>query len=535
MTPQLQQAIKLLQFSHLELAAFIQQELEKNPLLQETAADDGPIAETEAPAARCAGRYRRGAGRRRAGPGRGRRALDARAFADRGGDGAAPRSRQREDAPDALDFVAERPQSLAVHVLEQIELIFADPADRRMALKLAEGLDEAGYCRLEAPASPRRWAPASRPSSGFGRGCARSSRPACSRAALAECLGAQLAERDRLDPAMKALLDNLDLVAAGELGQLRRRCGVDDEDLRDMLAELRTLDPRPGQKFDFEPIQPVAPDLFLTPAKDPDTGEDGWHIELNTDALPKVLVDRNYHATLMKGARAKPDRDFVAERFQSANWLVKTLEQRATTILKVAREIVRQQDGFFRKGVSALRPLVLRDIAIATELHESTVSRVTSNKYIATPRGIFELKYFFTSALPARTPGVVVSSESVRSRIRLLVGGENCSQPLSDDRIVDLLEGRGHRDRAPHGRQVSRGDAHSLVGRAPAAGTAGHEPLAADRADLRRDRRAGACPDRPTRRLRGHRWAALTGSGDAPIGAPSRRPAHLVAALLTRW
>ena len=260
---------------------------------------------------------------------------------------------------------------------------------------------------------------------------------------VAECLGAQLAERNRLDPAMKALLDNLDLVAAGELGQLRRRCGVDDEDLRDMLSELRTLDPRPGQAFDFEPIQPVQPDLYLTPAKDPESGEDGWHIELNTDALPKVLVDRNYHATLMKGVRAKPDRDFVAERFQSANWLVKTLEQRATTILKVAREIVRQQDGFFRHGVSALKPLVLRDIAIATELHESTVSRVTSNKYINTPRGIFELKYFFTSALPARTPGVVVSSESVRSRIRLLVGGENSHQPLSDDRIVDLLKGEG--------------------------------------------------------------------------------------------
>src|SRR5438477_566183 len=323
MTPQLQQAIKLLQFSHLELAAFIQQELEKNPLLAEACSV----------------------------------------------------------GLDVVEAVWTR--------LRQIE-----------------------------------------PAGLFAR-------------TVAECLGAQLAERNRLDPAMKALLDNLDLVAAGELGQLRRRCGVDDEDLREMLAELRTLDPRPGQAFDFEPIQPVAPDLFLRPAKDADTGEEGWHIELNTDALPKVLVDRHYHATLMKGARAKPDRDFVAERFQSANWLVKTLEQRATTILKVAREIVRQQDGFFRKGVSALKPLVLRDIAIATELHESTVSRVTSNKYIATPRGIFELKYFFTSSLPARTPGVVVSSESVRSRIRLLVGGENAHQPLSDDRIVDLLNGEG--------------------------------------------------------------------------------------------
>ena len=442
MTPQLQQAIKLLQFSHLELAAFIQQELEKNPLLSEGSADDGPITEQEAPVLEA--------------PTDTAEALAAaapalaeaderwtREHADRGGDATASKVGQRDDVPDALDFVAERPRSLAVHVLEQIELMFAEAADRRIALKLAEGLDEAGYCRLEAASVAEAvgmgleqveavWTRMRQiePAGLFAR-------------TVAECLGAQLAERDRLDPAMKALLDNLDLVAAGELGQLRRRCGVDDEDLRDMLAELRTLDPRPGQAFDFEPIQPVAPDLYLRPAKDADTGEEGWHIELNTDALPKVLVDRNYHATLMKGARAKPDRDFVAERFQSANWLVKTLEQRATTILKVAREIVRQQDAFFRQGVSALRPLVLRDIAIATELHESTVSRVTSNKYIATPRGIFELKYFFTSALPARTPGVVISSESVRSRIRLLVGGESAQAPLSDDRIVDLLKGEG--------------------------------------------------------------------------------------------
>jgi len=442
MTPQLQQAIKLLQFSHLELAAFIQQELEKNPLLQETSGDEGPSKEPEAPVA--------------AQPADTADTLAAaapalaeaddrwtREFADRGGDGAASKAGQRDDVPDALDFVANRPRSLAVHVLEQVDLVFTEARDKRIALKLAEGLDEAGYCRLEAPLVAqamgvsledveRVWARLRQvePAGLFAR-------------TVAECLGAQLAERNRLDPAMKALLDNLDLVAAGELGQLRRRCGVDDEDLREMLAELRTLDPRPGQGFDYEPIQPVQPDLYLTPAKDPESGEEGWHIELNTDALPKVLVDRNYHATLMKGARAKPDRDFVAERFQSANWLVKTLEQRATTILKVAREIVRQQDAFFRKGVSALKPLVLRDIALATGLHESTVSRVTSNKYIATPRGIFELKYFFTSALPSRTPGAVVSSESVRSRIRHLVDGESSAQPLSDDRIVDMLKGEG--------------------------------------------------------------------------------------------
>jgi len=442
MTPQLQQAIKLLQFSHLELATYIQQELEKNPLLSEGSSDEGPIGEpapmpVEAPVDTA-------------------EALAAaapalaevddrwtREYADRGGDGAAGKGAQREDAPDALDFVAERPRSLAMHVLEQIDMIFTDPAESRLALKLAEGLDEAGYCRLDPTTVAqsvgrtlefveRVWARLRQiePAGLFAR-------------TLGECLAAQLAERDRLDPAMRALLDNLDLVAAGELGQLRRRCGVDEEDLRDMLTELRTLDPRPGQAFDFEPLQPVVPDIYLMPARDPDTGEEGWHIELNSDALPKVLVDRNYHATLMKGTRAKSDRDFVAERFQSANWLVKTLEQRATTILKVAREIVRQQDGFFREGVSALKPLVLRDIAIATELHESTVSRVTSNKYMATPRGIFELKYFFTSSLPGRAPGAVVSSEAVRSRIRLLVGAESAQQPLSDDRIVDLLSGEG--------------------------------------------------------------------------------------------
>ncbi|MGE4077842.1 MAG: RNA polymerase factor sigma-54 [Reyranella sp.] len=442
MTPQLQQAIKLLQFSHLELAAFIQQELEKNPLLTEGAVEDGQAADTDTPVLEA--------------PTDTADALAAaapaladaderwtREHADRGGDGAASRVGQREDAPDALDFVADRPRSLAAYVLEQLDILFSDAAERRIALKLAEGLDEAGYCRLDAAVVAEAvGVELARVEAVWTR--LRGIEPAGLFArTLAECLAAQLAERNRLDPAMKAMLDNLDLVAAGELTQLRRRCGVDEEDLRDMLAELRTLDPRPGQAFEFEPIQPVAPDLVLLPAKDADTGEEGWHIELNTDALPKVLVDRNYHAILMKGARAKPERDFVAERFQSANWLVKTLEQRATTILKVAREIVRQQDAFFRQGVSALRPLVLRDIAIATELHESTVSRVTSNKYIATPRGIFELKYFFTSALPARTPGATVSSESVRSRIRHLVGAENAQHPLSDDRIVDLLKGEG--------------------------------------------------------------------------------------------
>ena len=442
MTPQLQQAIKLLQFSHLELAAFIQQELEKNPLLAEGSADDGPIAESEAPVLDA--------------PADTAEALAAaapalaeaderwtREHADRGGDGTASKVGQREDAPDALDFVAERPRSLAVHVLEQIELMFSDSAERRIALKLAEGLDEAGYCRLDAAAVAEAVCVSLEMVEAVGARLRQIEPAGLFSRTVAECLGAQLAERDRLDPAMKALLDNLDLVAAGELGQLRRRCGVDDEDLRDMLAELQDARSaaRPGLRLRADPAGGARPVPAPGQGCRHRRGRLAHRAQHRRAAQGAGRPQLPRH--LMKGARAKPDRDFVAERFQSANWLVKTLEQRATTILKVAREIVRQQDAFFRKGVSALRPLVLRDIAIATELHESTVSRVTSNKYIATPRGIFELKYFFTSALPARTPGVVVSSESVRSRIRLLVGGENAHQPLSDDRIVDLLKGEG--------------------------------------------------------------------------------------------
>ena len=263
MTPQLQQAIKLLQFSHLELAAFIQQELEKNPLLSEGASDDGPIAEPRRPRPRRADRHGRGPGRCGAGAGRGRRPLDARTCRPRRRRHGQHGRPARRRCPTRSISSPSRPRSLAVYVLEQIDLLFADVDERRIALKLAEGLDEAGYCRLDVAGVAEAVGVSARGRrSGVGAAApdraGRTVRPHRS----PNVWRAQLAERDRLDPAMKALLDNLDLVAAGELGQLRRRCGVDDEDLRDMLAELRTLDPRPGQAFDFEPIQPVAPDLL---------------------------------------------------------------------------------------------------------------------------------------------------------------------------------------------------------------------------------------------------------------------------------
>jgi RNA polymerase sigma-54 factor len=253
---------------------------------------------------------------------------------------------------------------------------------------------------------------------------------------LAECLALQLADRDRLDPAMRALIDNLPLLASRDAPALMKLCGVDAEDLAGMVAEIKALNPKPGLAFDQVEAEPVIPDVLVRPQAG------GFAIELNSDTLPRVLVNNRYYAEVLGSAKRKSDKDYLTDRYQQANWLVKALHQRATTILKVATEIVRQQEGFFRHGVQHLRPLVLRDIALAIEMHESTVSRVTSNKYMATPRGIYELKYFFTSSIAATGGGEALSAEAVRFRIKALIEAETASV-LSDDRIVEILLAEG--------------------------------------------------------------------------------------------
>lgn len=256
---------------------------------------------------------------------------------------------------------------------------------------------------------------------------------------LRECLFLQLREKDRCDPAMMALLDHLDILARRDLAMLRRVCGVDDEDLRDMIAEIRALCPRPGAAFGGEPSAPVTPDVIVR------QGPEGlWNVELNGDTLPRLLVDRRYFARVSAGARTEAEKVFVADCYSQANWLLRCLDQRARTILKVASEIVRQQDGFLAFGVSHLRPLNLRTIADAIGMHESTVSRVTSNKYISTPRGVFELKFFFTASIPSTGGGEAHSAESVRHRIRQLIDAERPGEDVhSDDRIVEILRTSG--------------------------------------------------------------------------------------------
>jgi RNA polymerase sigma-54 factor len=439
LTPQLMQSIKLLQLSHLELNAFVEDELLRNPLLEreEGAADDVPEAPAEPEVALedtvshadriqdaegIAGAYdtevenvfpeQRGEDR-----------LEA-AFSSVAGE---------SEAPDIDQYVAARP-SLADHIGEQIGLILTDPGDRLIARFLTDGLNEAGYLELDlAAAADQLGAPLERveavlaalqtlePTGLFAR-------------SVRECLALQLKERDRLDPLMALLLDNLDMIAGHDLAGLARRIGADREDLLDMLAELRALDPKPGRAFAAGPVEAVVPDVFVR------EGPDGWLIELNADILPRVLVNRAYYASVTRKARDAGEKTFLVDCLQTANWLTRSLDQRAQTILKVATEIVRQQDGFLHRGVAHLRPMTLKLVAEAIEMHESTVSRVTASKYIATPRGVFEMKYFFTTALGSSTGEAEHSAEAVRHRIRQLIDAESVDAILSDDTIAETLQ-----------------------------------------------------------------------------------------------
>ena len=271
---------------------------------------------------------------------------------------------------------------------------------------------------------------------------------------------------------MQALVARLDLLARREFSALKKICSVGDEDLAEMIAEIRKLNPKPGLAFGSALLQPIVPDVFVRPAPD-----GAWLIELNSDTLPKVLVNQRYYSQVSASTRRDSEKSYLSECLQSATWLVRALDQRARTILKVSNEIVRQQDAFFAHGVEQLRPLNLKTVAEAIGMHESTVSRVTANKYMATTRGIFELKYFFTSAIAAAHGGEAHSAEAVRHRIRQLIDAENATDVLSDDTIVEKLARSRDRHRAANGRKISRSAAHPLLGAAAARKTGRRGPV----------------------------------------------------------
>jgi len=450
MTPQLQQAIKLLQLSNLELSVFVDQELERNPLLERDETAESAAESREAAEAPAADGEALDTGLAREDFSK-VEDLDAEredVFAD---DSAPPASAlpltdwtslRSSALPAGEENSFERTlaaaDTLQDHLMAQLAIAALDAQGRMIAVALIDAIDEAGYLRVELGeiatrlgAEPSAVESVLRTIHGFeptGVG-ARD---------LAECLALQLREKGRLDPAMNALVSHLDLVARRDIAGLCGHCGVDAEDVADMIQELRALTPKPGLAFGCEPVQPVIPDVYVREAPD-----GGWHVELNTDTLPKLLVSARYYTKVAAKTRDNESKTYLADCLNSANWLVKSLDQRARTILKVASEIVRQQDGFLTHGVRHLRPLNLRTIADAIVMHESTVSRVTCNKYISTPRGVFELKYFFTAAIQATNGAEAHSAESVRDRIRELIANEAGGQVLSDDRIVSILTGDG--------------------------------------------------------------------------------------------
>ena len=446
MTPQLQQAIKLLQLSNLELSAFVEEELERNPLLERDESADGAPEPSENGDTlnSSAEKLDEVLAREDFSKADDLDAEHEDVFSEDTPPAAAPLAdwtRLRSSALDdenAFERTLAPPATLHDHLLAQLAIAGLDPSRRLIAMSLIDAIDETGYLRAEVDEIGARLGADSREIEEVLHVVQGFDPTGVGARNLSECLALQLGERGRLDPAMSTLLSHLDLVARRNIGELSTRCGVDSDDVADMIAELRTLTPKPGLAFGSDPVQPVIPDVFVREAPD-----GAWHVELNSDTLPRLLVSARYYTSVAAKARDGNSKAYLTECLNSANWLVKSLDQRARTILKVASEIVRQQDAFLTHGVRHLRPLNLRTIADAISMHESTVSRVTSNKYMATPRGVFELKYFFTAAIQGLNGSDSHSAESVRDRIRELIGSEPRDDVLSDDRIVGILTGDG--------------------------------------------------------------------------------------------
>lgn len=458
MTTQLQQSIKLLQLSALELSEFVATEIEQNPLLgrDEGGSEDFPseseilsdLPPRESNRTEDVVEYGEA---HTSWDDSATNALDTSRDAfwgdAEGGDYSPTASAQdkglRHDSDSSMgggrDFMGNISESMSLqdHLREQLQMDISDPVQRIIGLHLIDLVDERGYlpedlspicdtlgCSLDEVEAVLQQVQRFEPSGVFARN-------------LGECLAIQLREKDRLDPAMEKLLGHLDLLASGEMQRVARLCGAEEEDLPFMLAEIRELNPKPGYRFGSDVVQAVVPDVFLRKASD------GWQVELNPDALPKVLVNRQYYTRISETARRKEDKKYLSEQLAHANWLTKALDQRAQTILKVSTEIVRQQDAFFRKGIRFFKPLTLRDISEAVDMHESTVSRVTTQKYLSTGTAVYELKYFFSSALGSSSGGDAHSSESVKYLIKEMIDAESPTDILSDDTIAERLQQKG--------------------------------------------------------------------------------------------
>ena len=439
MTPQLQQAIKLLALSNLEIEAFIAEEMEKNPLLdgggeevRTATTDDGDGFDMPEPAM-ADELILKGAGEADA-------PLDA-DFAndtfhhDGPTDSISSGGGGSEDGVD-FDSFACPADSLCDHLNHQAGEVLSG-ADLAIAIQLIDSIDEAGYLTVSLLDTAQRVGVSLAQVEHVLRIIQTFEPTGVGARSLSECLILQAKDADRYDPCMVLLLQNLELLALGRIAQLQRICQVDDEDMADMIREIRRYDPKPGLRFGGGRIEAVAPDVYVY-----ETGK-GWRVEINSASLPKVLLDRRYYVELSAGAQDKASKAWLSDCLASANWLVKALDQRQQTIIKVTTELVKQQEGFFRHGVSNLKPLTLKAVADVVGLHESTISRVTSNKYLSCARGVFELKYFFTSGVASSEGGEAASALAVKSAIKALIAEEAADAILTDDTLVDLLRDKG--------------------------------------------------------------------------------------------
>ncbi len=446
MTQQLQQSIKLLQCNALELKAFVEAELEKNPFLAQEEPDSQESDGLEEPTRTDDGEPREADF---TGDEDYQGEMQAQDWSDDSEDiekdylsstqlspmGSGDFSGDEEG--NSFENTTSQEKTLREHLLEQLQMDITDPVQRLIGAHLIDMTDEAGYIKDDL----------SKLADSFGVTVPeveevllllqRFEPPGVCARNLQECLSLQLKEKNRLDPAMQKLLDNLNMVAAAKFDELQKICGVDKEDIRQMIAEIRELNPKPGSGFSHEVVQVAAPDIFVRRLPD-----GNWHVELNMDNFPKVMVNKRYYKKITQESRNVKDKQYLTEQFGSASWLVRALEQRAQTMIKVSGELVKQQDAFFRLGVRYLKPMTLKHIANQTGYHESTISRVTNGKFLVCPRGTFELKYFFTSALSRAEGGEDISSESVKHYIEELIGKETDDHILSDDEIAERLKER---------------------------------------------------------------------------------------------
>lgn len=457
MTPQLQQAIKLLQLNNMELAEFVEEELAQNPLLEkadsnsddaqqdsaETNNENADISEarTDSDAEKADAITNENSS------GDVEREFDE-ALSQHAGDDFDPGSKMAEagtggntkfeDVESSFENRMSADKTLREHLSEQLFVACDDPRDRMIGSLLIDRLDEAGYLRgaqdelaEKLGCSTERIESLLHILKGFDPTgiCA---------ADLSECLALQLDERGQLDEPMQKLLQHLELLGNHDFKKLADICGVNTTYLKDMIEEIQALNPKPAAEFDHLVVQTAIPDVLMR--RRPRNIGGGWRVELNNDTLPRVLVNQQYYTEVSSRASQKKDKEYLSNQLNAANWLVRAMDQRAQTILKVAAEIIEQQDAFFNYGIEFLKPLTLKDIAEEIEMHESTVSRVTTNKYIGTPRGIFELKFFFSTALGGENGAAAHSSEAVKARIKSLIDQESPNKVLSDDKIVELLK-----------------------------------------------------------------------------------------------